>query len=189
MVFVAKDTTNNNRYEFAISRGLMVSLAESQRVIAGRGLVKPIKRKRLLKQISALAASRGMPMPSGQMPAVTIADGCELSGLCAAICPTGALRRGEKNGTTALEFDAADCLACGECQRVCPSSALSLWAAGDGTVRDAPQTLIERAAAICEGCGDTFTAGNDRQFCPTCRKTMNVMREFASWKFGTSVSS
>ena len=165
------------------------SLAESRRAIAGRGLVKPIKRKRLLKQISALAASRGMPMPPALMPAVKIVDGCELSGLCAAICPTGALRRAEENGTTALEFDAADCMACGECQRVCPRSALSLWPAGDGTVRDAPATLIERSAAICEGCGDTFTGESTMQFCPTCRKTMSVMREFASWKFGTPVSS
>ncbi len=48
------------------------SLAESRRVIAGRGLVKPIKRRRLVKQISALAASRGMPMPPGLVPAVMV---------------------------------------------------------------------------------------------------------------------
>jgi ferredoxin len=163
-------------------------LAESRRVVFGRGLVSPLKRERVLDRIGALAADLEQSFPASLMPAIKIAEGCELNGLCTAICPTGALRRHECDGTLALQFDATECIACGECQRVCPSKALSLWPGGDGTVPRAPVTLIERRTVICVSCGDSFVRVGDEQCCPSCKKSMNVMREAASLKFASPVS-
>ncbi len=163
-------------------------LAESRRVVFGRGLVSPLKRERVLDRIGALAADLEQAFPASLMPAIKIAEGCELNGLCAAICPTGALRRQEDDGTLALQFDASGCIACGECQRVCPSKALSLWSEGDGTMPHAPVTLIERRTAVCVSCGDSFVRTGAEQCCPFCQKSMNVMREAASLKFASPVS-
>jgi NAD-dependent dihydropyrimidine dehydrogenase PreA subunit len=157
-------------------------LAESRRVVFGRGLVSPLKRERILDCIRAIATDLEREIPASLMPAIRIADGCELNGLCAAICPTGALHRDENDNAVSLQFDAAACIACGECQRVCPSKALNLWPEGDGGVPDAPVTLIERPLTICEDCGSSFVSVGGEQRCAFCQKSMNVMREAASLK-------
>ncbi len=165
------------------------AVIESRRVVFGRGLVTPVKRERILDRIEALAAGLDRAIPASLVPAIKIADGCELNGLCAAICPTGALRRDEGDDTISLQFDAALCITCGLCQRVCVSKALSLWPEGDGTVPDAPETLVKRRAVTCVGCGDNFIPTGDERSCPFCEKTMNLMRELASLKHGSPASS
>jgi ferredoxin len=152
-------------------------LAESRRAVFGRGLVSPLKRERILDSISAIAGAHERKIPASLMPAIKIADGCELNGVCAAVCPTGALYRNENDDIVALEFDAAACITCGDCQRACPSKALSLWPEGEGTVPAAPITLIERRSAICESCGNGFVPVGGEHTCVFCRRSMNLMRE------------
>jgi ferredoxin len=161
--------------------------AESRRVVFGRGLVAPLRRERILDRIGALAADHEETFPASLMPTIEVADGCELNGLCAAICPTGALRLEDADQSRALEFDAAECIACGECQRVCPSKALSLWPAGKGMVPEAAVTLIERRTVACTSCDERFVAIGDEQCCSLCQKSMNVMAEVASLRFRPTV--
>lgn len=148
-------------------------LAESRRVVFGRGLVSPLKRERILDRIGALAANLEQTIPASLMPAIKIADGCDFNGLCAAVCPTGALRRNENNGTIFLEFDAADCITCGECQRVCPSKALSLWSAGDGTMPDGPTS---RAVPQADGWPDAHPRPTSRQQFAHFHPALRVLR-------------
>jgi Fe-S-cluster-containing hydrogenase component 2 len=163
--------------------------AESRRVVMGRGLVTALKRERILEKISALAASLDQDAPTTLMPAIKIADACDLNGLCAAICPTGALRRDETVGAVSLQFDATHCIACGECQRVCPSKALSLWPEGDGTTPQGATSLVARRTLACASCGNDFVPKGDESFCPLCQKSMDVMQEIASLRFRPSASS
>jgi NAD-dependent dihydropyrimidine dehydrogenase PreA subunit len=183
----------------ALLRGLIGAveprdaLAESRRVVFGRGLVASLNRRRILDRIRVVAAESGGNVPASLMPAVKIADGCDLNGVCAAICPTGALRLGDIGDTISLEFDSAGCIACGECQRVCPSEALSLWPEGDGTVPEGPIELVARQAKICAGCGDRFVAKSiddgGGEVCPFCRKSMEIMQGMSAFRSGRARAS
>lgn len=131
-------------------------LAESRRVIEGRGLIAPIARGRVVARIAALADAQNQTFPPALLPAVKVADGCGLHAVCAAICPTGALRLDLAASTMALSFEASECISCGECQRACPTRALTLWPEGDGASPEARATLITRRRRVCDGCGDSF---------------------------------
>lgn len=160
-------------------------LAESRRVVFGRGLVAPLKRERVLDRIAALAADLEHGLPASLLPAIKVADGCELNGLCIAICPTGALRRDENNGMLSLQFNTIDCIACGECQRVCPSKALSLWPDGDGMVSENPIELVARHSKICPGCGERVVATDTvdgAELCVSCRKSIRVMQNISAFR-------
>jgi Fe-S-cluster-containing hydrogenase component 2 len=161
-------------------------VTESRRVVFGRGLVTPVKRARVLAHIGALAADLGQDMPAKLMPAIEIADGCDIDGLCAAICPTGALCRDENEDTVSLRFDAALCIACGECQRACPSKTLRLRTVGDGAMPEAPTTLVQRRTATCASCGDSFVPAGDERTCAFCTRTTNLMRELVQLKQGVA---
>jgi ferredoxin len=152
---------------------------ESQRIIFSRGLVQPIARKRTLAVLRDLAGDEGLS--PALMPLVTINTSvCDLHAICAAICPTGALRLTEPGGTSlVIDFDAEACISCGECQRVCPGKALSLKSDGDGTLPEGRKVLASRARGICMDCGDTFPQGlNDMHlYCQPCRNSQALMQE------------
>lgn len=158
---------------------------ESQRIVFGRGLVRPIALQRSLDSLRALNDGA---LPPEVMPAVTInSAACDLHGICAAICPTGALRLTEPGGATlAIDYDATACISCGECQRVCPGKALSLNPAGNGALPEGRETLVTRARGICMGCGDSFAqgAGEMELYCVPCRNSRSLMQDMAHLRGG-----
>ncbi|MBI4301132.1 MAG: hydrogenase iron-sulfur subunit [Chloroflexi bacterium] len=129
-------------------------------------------------------------VPLGQV--AIDASHCTACGLCAAHCPTSALRQEEKEDATRLIFNYADCVACYQCSRFCPERAkgaikvervLDLQRLGE---RDA--VLMEDTMLRCQLCGEPFVAaGMARQvserllaqggtsldyvtrYCPRCR--------------------
>jgi Fe-S-cluster-containing hydrogenase component 2 len=166
------------------------ALAESRRVVSGRGHVAPIKRRRILDRVESLAADVGQSIPASLVPAIKLADCCRLDGLCSAICPTGALRREEAGDSVSLQFDAADCIACGLCQRVCASQSLSLWPDGDGrTLGEEPETLVKRRTVRCANCEESFVPAGDEALCTQCVKTTALMHELRSLRFGMAAPS
>lgn len=158
---------------------------ESRRIVFRRGLVRPIARERTLAVMRGLAEED--ELSPTLMPSVTIdTAACDLHGICAAICPTGALRLTEPDGSLVIDYDAEACIACGECQRVCPGKALSLNAGGDGTVPEGRLTLASRARGVCVGCGDTFPQGRDEMhlYCQPCRNSQAFMQSWSNARGG-----
>lgn len=153
----------------------------SRRIIEGRGLIPALRRKRELASLATLAKADHQALPATIFPAIRLADGCGLHGVCAAICPTGALRLDHGHGETMLSFDAAACINCAECQRACPTKALSLWPEGDGSRPEGRQVLTVRTSRSCDGCGATFPLApgdTTRSYCPICEKSIGLMTAF-----------
>ena len=95
------------------------------------------------------------------------------------------------DGTLAIEFDAKSCIACGECQRACPSKALSLWPEGGQHVRDYPVALVSRQSKTCTGCGAVFVPGKGsaEDLCSICNRTIDVMRNVSDFLSGRQLVS
>lgn len=146
--------------------------------------VLPVDNLRVASALANIARRRSRPAPARALPQLTAAD-CAAHGVCARVCPTGALQRheltdGAADGAGAeLRFNAVLCIACGQCARVCPDRALRLSPEG-GQAGSA--TLIRWTARDCARCGETFY-GATGDTCPACRKEQDLF-EGAAALFG-----
>lgn len=147
------------------------------------------ERERVLVFLAALAARHGGSVSAALYPTITINTDCRNHRLCAALCPTGALRpyaddcRDTASGTVAavadnhsvgIAYDAARCIACGQCASACPEHAVRLQPAGPGT--DAVVALTRHATRTCAACGERFGANGRETYCPPCRKSRDFAR-------------
>lgn len=135
-------------------------------------------RERLLSTAGRIAAARGLLVPAMLFPALNIEDACRDHRVCAAVCPTRALRAIQAEKSAALTFDAAACIACGRCAAACPESALTLLGERRSAEAAGPATLRQGILRECGDCGDGFMASADGEagLCPLCRKRFTLMR-------------
>jgi ferredoxin len=133
----------------------------------------PAERIALLKEIALRWERR---LPEGAIPELRAGEACAGHGVCASVCPTGALRRFEEPGLAGLEFSAGCCFACGACIVVCPEKALDLTARGTGTAAASPERITHHALRACARCDDEFTARGADELCPACRKDVALFR-------------
>lgn len=145
-----------------------IPLAASTTGLLPRGRVSARRRRVEQTWLARLAArSRRGPVTEA-LPAVTVGEACRDHGICAALCPTGALEHWDGSGERGLAFDPMKCLACGRCAQACPSEAVTFLPRGG---RIAGRAVIARhASAICGRCSTRFAAESGETLCPTCAK-------------------
>lgn len=98
-----------------------------------------------------------------------VAPHCDGCGLCAAACPTGALRVDEGN----VSLQAEGCTSCGACVPACPPAAVVLSPQIELTEwRRERVTLRTVRAALCRGCGDVALS----QTVPWCTRCYRTVR-------------
>ena len=162
---------------------------QGEPIAAARTPVASLERGRVLVFLAALAARHGGDVPAAFYPAITIGADCRHHRLCAALCPTGALHPyaddctdtgGRTAGAVAdnhsvgIAYDAAHCIACGQCESACPEHAIRLQPAGPGT--DAVVALTRHTTRTCAACGERFATNGRETHCPPCRKSRDFAR-------------
>ena len=147
---------------------------QAESMAAARTPVASLERGRVLVFLAALAARHGGGVPAALYPTITIGAGCRHHRLCAALCPTGALYPYTDNDSVGIAYDAAHCIACGQCESACPEHAIRLQPAGPGT--DAVVALTRHATRTCAACGERFATNGRETYCPPCRKSRDFAR-------------
>jgi len=145
-------------------------------------------RSQLLAQAAVVGGRHGRPLPAELFPALRIADACCNHQVCAATCPTRALQayESEDGAAAGIAFDAAACIACGDCTRACPERALTLVPQGDGEVPRGATALTRWTLRECFDCGHEFADSGSSSVCSTCRKTRELARASFSQLFGSA---
>lgn len=139
------------------------------------------ERIRLAAVLESLAALRGVPLPADLFPAVSISETCANHGVCAGVCPTGALSRYEDEAATGIRFEPWLCAGCGLCARSCPEGALELdLAPVGGGALDGRRELTRLPWEVCTSCYERF-ASRGKNLCSRCEKS----RSLAADLFGT----
>lgn len=135
-------------------------------------------RQQAIRTLTALAARHGGRVAPELLRRVAIGPDCQGLRICASTCPTGALLRyrDERAGVAGVSFDAADCVACGNCAAACPQQALRLLP-GEGAATGR-QVLTRIAQRECADCGARFmlTDAVAHTRCDRCRKTAALAR-------------
>ncbi len=142
------------------------------RVLVGKHV--PSRRRRLAAELVAATGSATTP---AAVPLLSVNGDCDGHGVCAAVCPTGALVRDRGDTTSRLHLDASACIACGLCQAHCPEQAIRVVADSGGQPTAELNRMEQRE---CDDCGRNFTARHAHEnTCHPCRKS----RRFAAAGF------
>lgn len=150
-------------------------LLATETPIVLRETSQPIERLRMATALASIARRHGRAVPSQALPLVSLSE-CSGHGICASVCPTGALVREETGTVAELQFFAARCIACGQCARTCPDRALRVTPSGGNALFE---VLARWEAHTCPECSEThFGAGGAS--CPTCAKKQALSLDFAA---------
>lgn len=168
-------------------RGLMGGIARGADQVAAlrrpveddpivlRQTAQSVDRLRAVTALTTIATRHGRDVPGQALPQLSVGD-CSAHGICARVCPTGALVREESDDSAELQFFAARCIACGQCAATCPDKAIRVAPTGGNA---AYEVLARWAARTCRECEQTFFgAGGDT--CPACAKNQQLMQGVAA---------
>lgn len=135
----------------------------------------PLERQRLLDALNRLLpvaalANAEAPLEGLSFARLLVGEKCTACGVCARICPTGALQLiiGEDDSYQ-LTFQASLCTGCGICLHLCEPGALrreSLTLAE--LIATQPSVLRSGTLRRCQKCGVKFAGESTAPLCPVC---------------------
>jgi ferredoxin len=143
------------------------------------------KRERILAALETLTQQPSERLPAAVLPGLTLSSSCDHLGVCAGMCPTGALYLYEEGDEAGAGFDPRDCVACGLCAQACPSRAIEVLAAGSPDAQAAAQAVTRFPLTRCENCLTPFAATQGATLCPACRRSRQMSRHL----FGTQLAN
>jgi ferredoxin len=120
--------------------------------------------------LSRLAARHRQTLNAGLFPSLAVGGACQGHGVCAAVCPTGALRLNQQEEKRTLKFEAPLCLACRQCEASCPEGALAIAPRGNAMRALAWADFELPVLQSCPQCGASYSGGKESSRCPACEK-------------------
>lgn len=151
-----------------------------------RAPMQPLERLRLTAALGRIACRHERPVPPQVLPQLML-EHCDAHGVCATVCPTGALHLApiEDGAKVELRFAAARCISCSQCVRVCPERSLRLISEGGQAGVEVLRVWHQRE---CQRCGTGFldssaTAANvaAEGLCQVCCKADMLSQNVASF--------
>jgi len=103
---------------------------------------------------------------------IEIASNCAACGLCARLCPTGALAFNSEDGHFVLNFTLLHCLDCGICSLICPTGSVAFAEQIETAdlIDPSPKALLAGELAQCSQCGIPCAKAENETLCFVCRK-------------------
>ncbi len=129
------------------------------------------ERRRLLAALHHLPLRNvNTPVEGLSFTRMTADDRCTACGVCARICPTGALSfTVTEDDDYVLAFSSGACIDCGACSKLCAASSLHRADAIFADVlASGPIALRAGMLRSCTACGARFAAETSSDLCPVC---------------------
>ena len=129
-----------------------------------------------LELLTRLSTQYGGEVSEKLYHRVAVDARCQGHGVCAAGCPTGALRLAQDEGEdVSLTHSSQLCIACGQCERACPEKALRLERGAGYAPRREVARFETRECTVC-GTQLRRKSGSERRICLTCEKSSALAR-------------
>ena len=142
------------------------------------------KRERLLAVLETLTRQPFEHLTAAVLPGLTLQKDCDHLGVCAGMCPTGALYMYEDKDHAGIGFAPRDCVACGLCAQACPERAIEVRPTGAPGQSAAEHALTQFPLVRCEQCLTPFAAVRGATLCPACKRS----RQMSQNLFGTHIA-
>lgn len=147
------------------------------------------KRERILAALETLTQRTSDRLPAAVLPGLTLTASCDHLGICAGMCPTGALYTYEDEDHAGIGFEPRDCVACGLCAQACPARAIAILSAGPPDQSAAAHALTRFPLVRCEGCLTPFAAVQGATLCPACRRSRSMSQQLFGTRFAGAQTS
>ncbi|RJR50639.1 MAG: hypothetical protein C4576_05095 [Desulfobacteraceae bacterium] len=143
-----------------------------------------------MRCVIALTRSNGVNTSSPKtipfLREVHIEETCTGCGVCAALCPTGALSLKETRDTSELLWRAAYCSRCDLCTEACARRAIRFLSGVEleKVVRETVTAIKRFYNHLCPECRTSFLSPHPKAQCPCCSKTERVIEGLFQMIYG-----
>ncbi len=129
------------------------------------------ERLRLLRAVKQMPPATSQEQTMSGFALLAVNEDCTACGVCARVCPTGALQMETAASSYQLTFSPQICIACDKCSHVCAPNAINLTHAP--TFEQVFDTAVDQIVqqgelARCSKCHAFFAAQAGKDLCPVC---------------------
>ncbi|MCB9420033.1 MAG: 4Fe-4S binding protein [Ardenticatenaceae bacterium] len=129
------------------------------------------QRLHLLRAVKQMPAATSSEQAMSGFALLAVNDDCTACGVCARVCPTGALQMETAKSSYQLTFSPQICIACDVCSHVCAPNTITLT--HDPTFEQVFGTAVDQIVqqgelAKCSKCHAPFAAKAGTDLCPVC---------------------
>gem|GEM_PF-930494 len=118
-------------------------------------------------RLKALEAAKTLGVTVKLLHPVVDTSKCTFCGICAGVCPTGAIEFEEAG---ILRINVSKCISCQHCIKLCPDNAMVQGESEEPRVLE-----YTRSMTVCPRCG--FTYPSSLSECPKCSVVMEIIRD------------